>query len=1147
MPLLDGKQLRNGSIDLSKLSGSGTVSIQSGAVLSFLSGSQLTTADANINNGTDVVNKNYVDGVAAGLLPKTPVQVVANTQSLSLSGVGMVIDGWTVSAGDRILVNYQAAGVATASNGIYVATAGSWSRATDSDGTPSNEVQQGNFVFVHEGSTYIHSGWVLAETNASNPQSILVGTESQRWVQFSEQTNIQAGDGLSFTGVNLNVNTGVGLTISFDTVRLTDTTVIPTSYGGAANVATFTVDQQGRLTAASNQLISIPSGQVNNFTASVIALIDGADITGVTAGAGLSGGGTQGFVTLDVNTSNGLSIVNDSVVLGGTLSQSTTIDSYGQDFKIMDSISGSYIKMNSNGFISITSSNGISNTADGGNISNVAEVIINTSNISISNTTSTGNITNTSGNDIINTAYYDIINTASNGIISNTASDGISNTTSNGDISNTSSNDIINTASGDISNTSSNEIINTASNGISNGTSNGDISNTTLNGNISNTSSSDIINTADGDISNTTSNGDISNTTSIGNISNTTSIGNISNTSGSDIINNADNDIINTASNGIISNTASNGISNTTSNGSIINTSSVDIINTASGDISNTSSDIINTASANIINTAEINISNTADFDISNTTSNGDISNTSGGDILNTASNGISNITLGGNITNTSGGDIINDASFGIISNTASSIINTSSGDITNTADGSIYITSNYDKVSLSSFNNGSVSEIKLSSSSPETIPNNGSDNVIIITDDVYNKGMVYSDDYSANFTPESLVSKRYVDSVVTGIGLTAGNGLVNNGGVIDVNIDNGLSIVNDSVVLGGTLSQNTTINNGSFNYLMSSTSGDIINQRVAFGVTHSSIIDSSGSKIRTNTSSGTQLVEVTDGYAQMNVNVAGSQSYIMISNFNIPNADSSTNNRMVVKDDYYFKGLVYDDDYSANFTDNSLVSKIYVDTQVSSGVTAGQGLFKSGSIIGVSYSSVAQVMSGAGLTANGGVFDVGAGAGITVSADTVAVDYTAVAAQLAGNGLSANGTTIDVNVSNGLTIISDTVQVSSSIAGTGLTFSSGVLSVIAGNSQPVYQIGLTTSVATGETGILLSSTPNAYSRIQVFVNGQLQTLGDGVTSRDCHFGTTTSAVALSSLTSGDQLVWNSGNAGFSLSLTDRIDIIYEA
>jgi hypothetical protein len=49
----------------------------------------------------------------------------------------------------------------------------------------------------------------------------------------------------------------------------------------------------------------------------------------------------------------------------------------------------------------------------------------------------------------------------------------------------------------------------------------------------------------------------------------------------------------------------------------------------------------------------------------------------------------------------------------------------------------------------------------------------------------------------------------------------------------------------------------------------------------------------------------------------------------------------------------------------------------------------------------------------------------------------------------IAGEGLSKSGNTLQVNVSNGITIASDSVQLASTVAGTGLTFSSGVVNVI--------------------------------------------------------------------------------------------------
>lgn len=47
-----------------------------------------------------------------------------------------------------------------------------------------------------------------------------------------------------------------------------------------------------------------------------------------------------------------------------------------------------------------------------------------------------------------------------------------------------------------------------------------------------------------------------------------------------------------------------------------------------------------------------------------------------------------------------------------------------------------------------------------------ETITGNGIDNAFVVTDAIFTKGIVYAADYSANFTDESLVTKRYVDSL---------------------------------------------------------------------------------------------------------------------------------------------------------------------------------------------------------------------------------------------------------------------------------------------------------------------------------------------------------------------------------------------
>jgi hypothetical protein len=97
--------------------------------------------------------------------------------------------------------------------------------------------------------------------------------------------------------------------------------------------------------------------------------------------------------------------------------------------------------------------------------------------------------------------------------------------------------------------------------------------------------------------------------------------------------------------------------------------------------------------------------------------------------------------------------------------------------------------------------------------------------------------------------------------------------------------------------------------------------------------------------------------------------------------------------------------------------------------------------------------------------------------------------------------------------------------------------------------STPVYQqhTPLQTSGNDQPTGAVLSSTPSNSSRIQVFVNGQLQRLGDGLTTEDCYFFDGVSVSNFSNLSIGDELYWNGTISGFDLDSGDSLQIIYES
>jgi hypothetical protein len=188
----------------------------------------------------DVANKGYVDAARTGLDVKASVKVATTAPITIATGLeaGDVIDGYTLVAGDRVLVKNQS----TASeNGIYIASVtGAPSRATDADNNA--EVTPGMFTFVENGTTNADSGWVLITDG-----DITVGTTGLAFSLFSVAGNILAGDGLSKTGDVLNVNTGVGIEIHSDALRIKsdaagdglgyDAGVLSVTIGGSTGLA----------------------------------------------------------------------------------------------------------------------------------------------------------------------------------------------------------------------------------------------------------------------------------------------------------------------------------------------------------------------------------------------------------------------------------------------------------------------------------------------------------------------------------------------------------------------------------------------------------------------------------------------------------------------------------------------------------------------------------------------------------------------------------------------------------------------------------------------------------------------------------------------------------------------------------------------
>ena len=301
------------------------------------------SGNAKVATPTDsahIATKGYVDSARQGLDVKASVRV-ATTAPINLStdlDAGSVIDGVTLVAGDRVLVKNQSS---ASENGIYVAVAsGAASRSSDANGTPdTGELTSGTCAFVEAGTVNFDSGFVVSTDGA-----ITVGTTGITWTQFSGAGSFEAGDGLSKSGTQVNVNVTANRTaITADAIDIASTyvgqssiTTLGTITTGVWNGTDVAVADGGTgasdaATARTNLGIKTTAGAVTTTTSALARIAKqgcAASVTGVSTTTV-----THNFGTTDVNVqiyevSSGATVIGDvtrsnadtlSIVLYGTI------------------------------------------------------------------------------------------------------------------------------------------------------------------------------------------------------------------------------------------------------------------------------------------------------------------------------------------------------------------------------------------------------------------------------------------------------------------------------------------------------------------------------------------------------------------------------------------------------------------------------------------------------------------------------------------------------------------------------------------------------------------------------------------------------------------------------------------------------------
>ena len=320
-----------------------TISINAGQITGFTEDSQ-DAAAALFTNGTHSgIAATYDDANA-----KLNLDVADFTITLGgdLEGNVTVTNLGNVTLNANIAANSVALGTDTTGNYVSDITAGTGVSVTHTPGEGSSPtVAIGQAVGTADSPTFAGltingASIVLEGATANDHETTITVTDptADRTITLPDATGTVALLGTIALATDTtgdyvgSIGNGTGTSVSYTstegglyTVNLANTTVSANSYGSANTVATFTVDAQGRLTAAGNSTISITGSQISDLGTAAVTSVTGTTNEIVVSGTG--SGPWTGAVTIglpaNVTIGNNLTVTGDLTVQGNTTTLNT--------------------------------------------------------------------------------------------------------------------------------------------------------------------------------------------------------------------------------------------------------------------------------------------------------------------------------------------------------------------------------------------------------------------------------------------------------------------------------------------------------------------------------------------------------------------------------------------------------------------------------------------------------------------------------------------------------------------------------------------------------------------------------------------------------------------------------------------------------
>lgn len=278
-------------------------------------GSFKVTGLATPTASGDAVSKSYADALFIGGRIQEDV-AAASTANVSLTSAPATVDGYTLVAGDRLLLKNQTDGK---ENGIYdFSSAGAaLTRSSSLDNQPLSEILNGVLVPRVKSGAQAGSAWIISSVGTGSGHVHTLGTDSITFTSFATPVTYTAGAGVYFSGMTVLANT--------------DGVTIDTNGATANGTATIQVIN-GAITTAKLAALSVTAAKLGSDVAGTgLSGGNGSALSVNFDGSTLDASGTGGSLEVKTGGVGTAQLANLAVTTGKLAATSVTAAKLGSD------------------------------------------------------------------------------------------------------------------------------------------------------------------------------------------------------------------------------------------------------------------------------------------------------------------------------------------------------------------------------------------------------------------------------------------------------------------------------------------------------------------------------------------------------------------------------------------------------------------------------------------------------------------------------------------------------------------------------------------------------------------------------------------------------------------------------------------------